>query len=146
MKPTLYFGADHAGLTLKQHLIDTFSNDYECIDCGPLTFDKQDDYPDFAREVCEKVIAHNGRGILICDTGIGMSVAANRYSEIRAALVTTPFMAERSRLHTDSNILCLGQDVVSQEENEAFLRTWLATSFEGAERHIRRIQKLDMLG
>jgi ribose 5-phosphate isomerase B len=146
MQQTLYFGSDHAGFELKQYLISAFSAEYDCIDCGPHTLDKQDDYPDFARPVCEKVIEHDGRGILICDTGIGMSIAANRYSEIRAALVITPFMAERSRLHNDSNILCLGQDVVSQDENEAFLRTWLTTSFEAAERHIRRIHKLDMLG
>jgi ribose 5-phosphate isomerase B len=146
MKDTLYFGSDHAGFALKQYLIEVLSAEYDCIDCGPATFDKQDDYPDFARIVCEKVIEHNGRGILICDTGIGMSIAANRYSEIRATLVTTPFMAQRSRLHNDSNVICLGQDLVSQEENEAFVRTWLTTSFEAVERHIRRIHKLDMLG
>ncbi len=146
MKAPLYFGSDHAGFELKQYLISMLASEYDCIDCGPHAFDKQDDYPDFAKLVCDNVLEHDARGVLICDTGIGMSIAANRYAEIRAGLVVTPFMAERTRLHNDSNIICLGQELVSHEENEAMLRTWLTTSFENAERHIRRIQKLDMLG
>lgn len=146
MHQTLFIGSDHAGFELKKHLIAALQSEYDVVDCGPRTLDAHDDYPDYAKPVCENVIDHNARGILICDTGVGMSIAANRYAEIRAALVTTPFMAERSRLHNDANILCLGQDVVSAEENEQFVRTWLTTSFEAHERHIRRIHKLDMLG
>ena len=96
--------------------------------------------------MCEAVLNDDARGILICDTGIGMSIAANRYEGIRAALVTTPFMAERSRLHTNANILCLGQDVVSPEENRELTDIWLTTDFEGAERHVRRLDKVDSLG
>lgn len=146
MKPTIFIGADHAGFELKNYLVSVLRADYDVVDCGPTQLDKQDDYPDFAKIVCEKVLDHNARGILICDTGIGMSIGANRYQQIRAALVTTQFMAERTRLHNNSNILCLGQDVVSQDENEAFTRTWLSTDFSGEERHVRRIEKLDELG
>ncbi len=120
--------------------------EYDIIDCGPTTFQPQDDYPDYARLVCDKVLSQQARGILICDTGIGMSIAANRYEGIRAALVTTAQMAERSRLHNDANVLCLGQMLVDNEDNLVFVRTWLRTDFSGAERHIRRIQKLETLG
>ena len=146
MKQMLFIASDHAGYELKNYLVSTLQADYDVIDCGPGHLDSHDDYPDYAKVVCEKVLDHDSRGILICDTGIGMSIAANRYEEVRAALVTTQFMAERSRLHNDANIICLGQDIVSREENESFVRTWLTTDFSAAERHIRRIQKLDMLG
>jgi ribose 5-phosphate isomerase B len=146
MHDTLFLGADHAGFRLKEYLISTLKNDYEVIDCGPKSYDKGDDYPNFAKLVCEKVIEHNGRGILICDTGIGMSIAANRYEAIRAALVTTDFMAERSRLHNNANILCLGQELASDNENENFVRIWLTTDFTNEERHIRRLQAIEELG
>ncbi len=146
MAGTLFIGADHAGFELKQLLIEELKSDYEIIDCGAPTLQAHDDYPDYAKIVCEKVLDHQGRGILICDTGIGMSIAANRYEGIRAALVTTGHMAERSRLHNDANVLCLGQMLVDNEDNIVFVRTWLATDFSGAERHIRRLEKLDTLG
>ncbi len=146
MDNTIYIGADHAGFELKQYLIDVFKDDYDMIDCGPNSLDQEDDYPGYAREVCEKVLDDDGRGILICDTGIGMSIGANRYTEIRAAMVVTPFMAERSRLHNDANIICLGQELMSHEENENLVRIWLTTDFTQVERHIRRIQQLDKLG
>lgn len=143
---TLYIGSDHAGFKLKSHLIHVLHTQYEIIDCGPHEFIKGDDYPTYAKIVCEKVIEHKARGILICDTGIGMSIAANRYEEIRAGLVVTPFMAERTRLHNDSNIICLGEALLTLEENEALVRMWLQTDFDGAERNIRRISQLSMLG
>lgn len=147
MRDTLFIASDHAGFSLKRYLVRELQASYEVIDCGPAALNKQDDYPDFARIVAEKVVAHpKSRGILICDTGIGMSIAANRYTGIRAALVTTPFMAERSRLHNEANILCLGEQLLSHEENAALVRLWLTTSFEAVERHIRRISQLDMLG
>lgn len=143
---TLYFGADHAAFDLKEQLLAALKDEYDSVDCGPTAKTPGDDYPDFAQVVCEKVLEHGGRGILLCDTGIGMSMAANRYEGIRAALVTNQFMAERSREHNDANVLCLGADVCSYEENEQLLRTWLQTDFSGHERHVRRIEKLDMLG
>jgi ribose 5-phosphate isomerase B len=146
MDKTIYIGCDHAGFELKEHIVSILSRDYEIIDCGPEHLDKGDDYPNFARLVCENVLDNEARGILICDTGIGMSIAANRYQGIRAALVITPFMAERSRLHNDANVLCLGQEVVSQDLNMAFVHTWLTTDFTAVERHIRRLQMLDALG
>jgi ribose 5-phosphate isomerase B len=143
---TIFVGSDHAGFRLKQSVIAHLAMHYEVIDCGPLEFDKTDDYPNYAEKVCGQVLSHQGRGVLICDTGIGMSIAANRFMEIRAALVTTQFMAERSRMHNNANVLCLGQDVTSEAENLNFLDIWLSTDFSAAERHIRRLNQLDMLG
>jgi ribose 5-phosphate isomerase B len=146
MNHPLYIASDHAGFDLKRHLISVLKDEYDVIDCGPKSLDKHDDYPDYAKILCKKVLEQDARGILICDTGVGMCIAANRYPGIRAALVTTPFMAERAREHNDANIICLGQDVVSQEENVKLVRTWLRTGFTQEERHIRRLQKLDNLG
>ena len=143
---TLYIASDHAGYELKQYLISVLKEEYDVIDCGPSSLDKHDDYPDYAKILCEKVLEHDARGILICDTGVGICIAANRYRGIRAALVTTPFMAERAREHNDANVLCLGQDVLSQKENEELVRIWLRTDFSAADRHIRRLQKLDNMG
>lgn len=143
---TLYIASDHAGYTLKQLLVRELKGTYEVVDCGPSVLDKQDDYPDYAKKVCERVLEHSARGILICDTGIGMSIAANRYEGIRAALVTNEFMAERSRLHNNANILCLGEALLSLEQNSELVRLWLQTDFIEEERHIRRVEKLDMLG
>ncbi len=145
MKETVYIASDHAGFKLKEYLSGQLREQYDVIDCGPHEFIKHDDYPKYAREVCEQVLKHHDRGILICDTGIGMCVAANRFPGIRAALVTSQFMAERSRLHNDANILCLGADVATQEENLDFVRTWLTTDFSGAERHIRRLAEIEEL-
>lgn len=143
---TLYIASDHAGFQLKTYLKQALGGEYDIVDCGPEQLNQHDDYPDYARIVAEKVLAENARGVLICDTGIGMSIAANRYEGIRAALVVTEFMAERSRLHNDANILCLGEILLTHEENEQLVRCWLTTDFTEQERHIRRIQKLDALG
>lgn len=145
MKQTLFIASDHAGFDLKQALLARLRDAYDVIDCGPSTDQEPDDYPDFAQKVCEAVLDHKAQGILICDTGIGMSIAANRFDGIRAALVTTPFMAERSKLHNNANVLCLGQDAVSQDENYELVDTWLGTEFSAESRHARRIEKLDML-
>lgn len=146
MDHPIYIASDHAGFELKEYLIAALKSDYDMIDCGPKSVDRHDDYPDYAKIVCQNVLEHDARGILICDTGIGMCIAANRYPGIRAAMVTTPFMAERAREHNDANIICLGQELATQKENAQFVRIWLQTGFTPEERHIRRIQKLDEMG
>jgi ribose 5-phosphate isomerase B len=146
MHTTIYIGADHAGFRLKEYLKGQLASSYEVIDCGANTFDKQDDYPEFAQKVSEQVVTHRARGILICDTGIGMSIAANRYEDVRAALVTDIFMAERSRLHNNANIICLGQELADDATNAEYVRIWLTTDFSGAERHIRRLDQIETGG
>lgn len=135
-------GSDHGGFDLKE-LVLAFLRDsgYEVVDVGchsPTSCD----YPDFAREVCEQV--RSGaceRGILICGTGIGMSIAANRHREIRAALCHEGFSARMSREHNNANVLCLGARVTGPELALDIVRQWMATEFSGG-RHQRR---LDML-
>lgn len=146
MNQTIYIGADHAGFRLKEYLKEQLTNKYDVIDCGAYERNKHDDYPQFAQAVCEKILEHGGRGILICDTGIGMSIAANRYEGIRAALVTDRFMTERSRLHNDANIVCLGQELHDDETNTEYVTLWLMTDFSGAERHIRRLDQIETGG
>ncbi|PRX35771.1 ribose-5-phosphate isomerase [Orenia metallireducens] len=138
-------GSDHGGINLKskiKELLDEKGIEYH--DFGPDSTDSVD-YPDFAKEVAYSVT--NGeydRGILICGTGIGMSIAANKVKGIRAALCHDVFSAKATRLHNNSNILTMGERVVGSELALEIARTWLDTGFEG-ERHQRRIDKISQL-
>lgn len=143
---TLIIASDHAGFELKQKMVQALEGEAEVMDLGPSHFDKEDDYPDYAAQVAEKVLETGGLGILICDTGLGMCMAANRYSGIRAALCTNEFMAERARTHNDANVLCLGGSVVGDTENIAIAKTFLTTEFSDVPRHARRNERLDTLG
>lgn len=141
----IYVASDHAGWHLKKKIVVWLAaGEYTVEDLGPKELVKGDDYPDYAKLVCEKVLLNGGtKGILICDTGVGMSIAANRYEGIRAALVTNEFMARRSREHNNANILVLGSEINSFEELEKIMNTFLTTDFSGDERHIRRLAKLE---
>lgn len=134
-------GCDHKGLELKQSvmkLLDKMGHTYE--DFGSYTADSVD-YPDFARKVAEAVAGGDfERGILICDTGIGMCIAANKVKEIRAALCHDAFGAQRARQHNDANILCLGTER-GEEKAPEIIGVFLSTEFEGG-RHLRRLNKI----
>ncbi len=139
-------GCDHRGLELKQtviKLVTEAGHSYE--DFGCYTTDSVD-YPDIAREVAEAVAKGDfERGILLCSTGIGMSIAANKVKGIRAALCHNAFSARRARQHNDANILCLGADE-EQERVPEIVNTFLTCEFEGG-RHQRRVDKIrDMEG
>ncbi len=142
MKPIL-LGSDHAGFALKILIKEVLTSDgipVEDLGCGD---EKSCDYPAFARDLCEGILTGRAsRGILVCGTGIGMSIAANRYNGIRAALCTTEFHARMSRAHNDSNVLVIGGRVTGSELALAILRVWLNTPFEG-ERHQRRIDLIE---
>ena len=135
-------GSDHGGYKLKQVIIELLTNlkiDYQAFGCFS---DSSVDYPDFARLVAEQVAAGNfQRGILICGTGIGMSIAANKVPGIRAALCHDVFSARATREHNDSNILCLGERVIGPGLAEEIVRVWLQTDFTGG-RHQRRLDKI----
>ncbi len=136
-------GADHGGWELKRHLVDFLrkSAEIEVTDFGTTGPDSVD-YPDFGKQVAEAVSTGAAdRGILICGTGIGMSMIANRYPRVRAALCHDHFTARMSRLHNDANVLCLGERVIGRGVACDVLQTWLATEFEGG-RHLARVQKL----
>ncbi len=134
--------SDHSGYDLKKVIVDHLvQKGYHVVDLGTDSTESVD-YPDYADKLCNHILEkESDYGILICSTGIGMSIAANRYSEIRAALVTNEFMAQRARMHNDSNVLALGAKVSSKEDSINFVDKFLTTNFEGG-RHIRRLEKL----
>lgn len=139
----LAIGADHGGFVLKQEIVTYLKKieNIEVIDYGTSGPDSVD-YPDFGRKVAEAV--SNGtadRGILICGTGIGMSMVANRYPRVRAALCHDHFTAQMSRQHNDANVLCMGERVIGRGVACDVVKTWLETDFEGG-RHQKRLEKI----
>ncbi|MEW6054430.1 MAG: ribose 5-phosphate isomerase B [Nitrospirota bacterium] len=139
---TIAIGCDHAGIELKKELIALLSGlNIECTDFGTDTPESVD-YPDFGEKVSEAVSSGRiQRGILICGTGIGMSIVANKFPGIRASLCNELFTAKMSRLHNDANILVLGGRVVGKDLAKEIVTTWVNTPFEG-DRHCRRLDKI----
>jgi len=137
-------GSDHAGFLLKEHLGAWMAERrIDLRDVGPRTFDPADDYPDFARAVAELVqTAQADLGVVICATGVGSCIAANKVRGVRAALVHDTYSARLSRLHNDANVLCLGAGVLAPPYAEEILAAWLQASFSGEEHHRRRLDKL----
>ncbi len=135
--------SDHGGYRLKLTISDILrEKGYEIEDLGTDSPESVD-YPDFARDVAERIAAGSvKRAILICGTGIGMSITANRYRNVRAALCNDVYSAKMSRLHNDSNVLVLGGRVVGPGVAEDIVETWLETKFEGG-RHTRRLKKIE---
>ncbi len=136
-------GADHGGFELKELVVALLREEgHEVLDKGCFSSDSVD-YPEYAEKVCSSILDGEAeRGILICGTGIGMSLAANRHHGIRAALCHEIFTAEMSRRHNDSNILCMGGRVIGSALAFEMVKTWLATPFDGG-RHSRRISMFD---
>jgi len=137
-------GSDHAGYQLKEHVRTWMSERrIDVRDVGPRTFDPADDYPDFARAVAELVrTGQADLGVVICATGVGSCIVANKVRGVRAALVHEAFSARLSRLHNDANVLCLGAGIVAPPYAEEILAAWLEVSFSGEERHRRRLDKV----
>lgn len=138
------WACDHGGFDLKSDLLKSLDNtDYEMIDLGVFTSDSVD-YPEQAHLLAETLLEGKADfGVLICGTGIGISIAANRHSNIRAALCTDPFMARMSREHNDANVLCLGGRVIGPSLAKEIVTTFLGSRFEGG-RHARRIAKIEL--
>ena len=134
-------GCDHRGLNLKQSIMKLLAEaEHSYKDFGCYTADSVD-YPDIAKQVAEAVASGDfERGILICDTGIGMSIASNKVKGIRAALCHDAFSAQRARQHNDANILCLGASQIQAAVGE-IIDAFLSTEFEGG-RHLRRLNKI----
>lgn len=139
----LFTASDHAGFPLKKKLVEWLQSlNYPITDLG--VFDEVSvDYPDMANLVCQK-LQENGKaaGLLICGSGIGMSIAANRFRHIRAALCNEPLSASLSRAHNNANILCLGGRLIGEEMGKECVTKFLQTTFLGG-RHQRRVQKLE---
>ena len=135
-------GSDHGGFEYKQIIVDFLTDIGQKVDDVGCYSTESVDYPDLADKVCAKV--QSGaceRGILICGTGIGMSVSANRHRDIRAALCHEAFTARMSREHNNANVLCLGARVLGIEVALDVVGTWVETEFSGG-RHQRRLEKL----
>lgn len=137
-------GCDHAAFEEKEQLMAWLKERFDVSDCGTHSADRCD-YPDYAKVVAEEVVKENHPGILICGSGIGISMAANRYAGIRAALCRTPKEAELSRQHNDANVLCLGARISTLDEMKAMCDAWFEAKFEEG-RHVGRIAKFNDLG
>jgi ribose 5-phosphate isomerase B len=134
--------SDHRGYHLKEKVISLLkSKGHEVLDDGPAT-DESVDYPDFAALVASKVSQGTvDRGILICGTGVGMAITANKFPRVRAAACADEVTAELSRRHNDLNVLCLSGDLLSSRNTERLVEIWVDREFEGG-RHKRRIDKI----
>lgn len=138
----IHLGADHAGFELKRLFLQELPKlGYSPTDHGTNSTDSCD-YPLIAHKVCQAVESDGALGILICGTGIGMSIAANRHSRIRAALCATELQARMARRHNDANVLCIGARISGTELATAILVAFLESRFEGG-RHLRRINEIN---
>lgn len=141
-KRIIAIGNDHGGTELKNKIINKFKDDFDFVNCG--TDDNESvDYPDYSKKVCELVLNKKVEfGVLICGTGIGMSISANRYKGIRAGLCMHSQMARLTREHNNANVLCLGARMIGDEVAFECFDVFSKTAFIGG-RHLRRIEKLD---
>ncbi len=135
-------GSDHRGVHVKAKLVTALENLKHVVDDCGTQGEQSVDYPDFAQEVCARVSsAAAERGILICGTGIGMAITANKFPGVRAASCYDEVMAEMCRRHNDVNVLCLPGDLIGNRPVVDLVRVWLETAFEGG-RHQRRLEKI----
>jgi len=142
MADKVVFGSDHAGLHLRAEAVRAARElGFDVEDLGPAGSDSVD-YPDYAARVARAVAEGKARlGVLVCGTGIGMSIAANKVRGVRAAVCTSEFEARMARAHNDANVLCMGERVVGPGLGASVLRAFLETPFEGG-RHERRVAKI----
>lgn len=141
----LYIGADHRGFELKEALKQFLKdNGYSVTDMGAVSYDEGDDFVDFARLVAEKVSAdiRNSKGILICGSGVGVDIVANRFPDIRSVLAFSADQAMASRNDDDANVLSLPADFMELEQAKKIVSVWLQTPFSNEEDHKRRIEKI----
>ena len=139
--PTIVFGSDHAGLGLKNILKEHLAGRFDIMDVGAHSLESCD-YPIIAGKLATEVLDRKAVGILICGSGIGVSITANRFEGIRAALCANEYMARMSRMHNDANVLCMGERIIGVDLAKAIADAFLATKFEGG-RHQRRVDLID---
>jgi len=145
----LYIGADHRGFELKESLKKFLKDEgYTVEDMGDESYVEKDDFVNFAKYVAEKVDADpvGSRGVLICGSGLGMAIAANKFVNVRSSLVFNADQAAAARGEDDANIISLAADYVDEETAKRLVSVWLQTPFSGEERYKRRIQELRDLG
>lgn len=144
----IYLGADHRGFNLKEYLKGVLKNQaYEVFDFGASIHELDDDYPDFASAVAKKVRMdpEQSRGIIICGSGVGVDVVANKFPEVRSVLASSPDQVSAARREDNVNILSLGADFMSQADAEKIMKVFLATPFGTEPRYQRRINKISTI-
>jgi ribose 5-phosphate isomerase B len=138
----IFIASDHAGFDLKQTLIQELAKlKISAVDLGCDSSEKSVDYPDFAQKLSKKIKENSDFGILVCGSGIGISIAANRFKHIRAALCHNAKAAKLSRAHNDANVICLGARMITPKTAIQAVKTFLNTEFEDG-RHGKRVKKL----
>lgn len=145
MSLSIAIGSDHHGVAIRSKITEILRQEgHTVLEFGPSLTEKQSvDYPDVAAEVSERVSKHEmDRGILICGTGIGMCITANKFAGVRAAPVIDELSAELSRRHNDLNVLCLSGEMLGEDAIQRIITVWLKTPFDGG-RHEKRIEKID---
>ena len=137
----IFIASDHAGYNLKNSIIIKLSKKQKIVDLGPNSKDSVD-YPDYAKKLSKKVASNTGSfGILVCGSGMGMAIAANKTKNIRAALCYSKKNTKLSRLHNNANIITLGERLINKNKAINLINTFLSTKFEGG-RHLRRVKKI----
>ena len=141
----IYLGADHRGFELKNKLRDWLKAEgHQVTDLGAQEYEANDDYPDYAFSVGEAVAkTPNTRGIVVCGSGTGADVAANKVRGVRASLIHDPALAKFAQEHDNINVLALGSDFIDEARAKAVVEAWLASAYSGEERHTRRIKKIE---
>ena len=140
----IFIASDHAGMALKADLMKGLA-EYNWVDLGPID-SNQVDYPDYAALLSRKIASGEAKeGVLICGSGIGMSISANKVAGIRAALVENPVSARLAREHNDANVLCLGSRFIAAPYGFEIVKAWLTASFSTEARHVNRVQKIRAL-
>ena len=138
----IYIASDHAGYLLKKKILEKFSNNQKIIDLGPNSTNSVD-YPDFAKKLSKKVASDRGSfGVLVCGSGTGMAIAANKTKNIRAAMCFSAKNTQLSRLHNNANIITLGSRLINKNKAFKFINIFIKTKFEGG-RHKRRVKKIN---
>ena len=138
----IFIASDHGGFKLKKFIKSFLDKDFAIKDLGPKQNKKSVDYPDFAHKLCKQVSKNkNNIGILVCGSGVGMSIAANKNKGIRAALCYSVENAKLSRLHNDANVITLGERLIKKNIALKCVKAFLKTNFEGG-RHVKRIKKI----
>lgn len=151
-KPPIFIGADHRGFKLKEQLKSWLKEEnYQLVDCGNTVYDSEDDFPDFAFAVAEQVRAQTdqsvlAKGIVICGSGVGVNIAANKVAGIRASTAVNADEVRHARQHDDLNILAISADYTSLDEAQKMIKIFLTTPFEPAERFLRRLRKIRNYG
>lgn len=140
-------GSDHAGFQLKKQLIKKIKSlGHKIYDVGAFTDNKPSDYPDFAKKVVERILSGDSeKGIIICGSGVGSSIVANRFPQIRAGLCHDTYSARKCVEHNNANVLCLGSRVIGQSLAKEIVTVFLKAKFSGEKRHLKRLKKIECI-